>query len=108
MLERLDGRRNPVAKNLPYLPLCPRARRKRGATPTGCGGLNYQAPAGQIISANTIIIYDVCCYFTDLVEGGLPVLLARPSLVFRYTFTALATLADVKHGASCGENGRVA
>jgi hypothetical protein len=23
---------------------------------------------GQIISANTIIIYDVCCYFTDLVE----------------------------------------
>jgi hypothetical protein len=26
-------------------------------------------PAGQIISANTIITYDVCCYFTDLVEG---------------------------------------
>jgi hypothetical protein len=58
---------NPVAKNLPYLPLGPPARRKKRSRPSGCGGLpspSSGAP-GQIISANTIITYDVCCYFTD-------------------------------------------
>ena len=59
---------NPVTQNLPYLPLGPPARRKRGSQPLWLWWVKLPAPlAGQIIRANTIIIYDVCCYFTDLV-----------------------------------------